>query len=107
MLDQRLKGSKKSFKQLMPKWCLQIKAKTLTLFCFFLLLIHFNSMNCKLNVFVRNDGNEVYKEMIVVDEAKNLINFEYTDPDGSFVHQIVDFPNVSLKPKTEINSLSI
>lgn len=53
------------------------------------------SFESKLVVNVRNNGGEVFRQVISSNVQDNYIKIDYHDTDGSIVTQLVDFKNVS------------
>lgn len=51
----------------------------------------------RLPIKVRNNGGEVFKELISANTEADYIRIEYTDTDGSLVRTLLDFRNVSHK----------
>ena len=81
---------------LIAKWCL-IFVKILNIFWLCLTLNKFNQVKCNLNIFIKNDGGEIYKEAITSNVTQDLIQLSLVNTDGSFIDQLIDFKNVSLE----------
>lgn len=52
--------------------------------------------NFRFPIHVRNNGGEVFSEVITSNPSQNYISIDFEDTDGSHIKQLADFQNVSL-----------
>lgn len=50
----------------------------------------------RLPIYVRNNGGEIFREVISANVQDNYVNIDFEETDGSHITELVDFRNVSL-----------
>lgn len=48
----------------------------------------------RLVINVKNDGGQIYQEIIAVNVSEDVVQLEYLAVDGSFMTQLIDFKSV-------------
>lgn len=57
------------------------------------------SFDHNFSINIRNDGGEIFRELITSNIINDYIQIKFEETDGSLIQQILDFKNVSFKKK--------